>query len=109
MFCLSGAGRRACTDVGLFETRSCPWPSSPPFYQLREIERPRLRCTGLPHTPAKGLWAKVKIHAVGIPRFLQGQDIVFVLTCGTLWALSLGDAMADLVPIKPYFLAMTII
>src|SRR5215467_6583649 len=106
---LSGAGRIACTDVGLFETLSCPWPPSPPFDTLQEIERPRLRCTGLPHTPAKGLGAKVEIHAVGIPRFLQGQDIVFVLTCSTLWGLFLGDALVGAVPIKPYCLAVTII
>src|SRR5262249_43240369 len=36
---LSGAGRIACKDVGLFEASSCPWPPSPTFYKLLEIER----------------------------------------------------------------------
>jgi len=36
---LSGAGLTACKDVGLFETLSCPWPLSPTFYKLLEIER----------------------------------------------------------------------
>jgi hypothetical protein len=30
----------------------------------------RLRRTGLPHTPTKGLRAQVDIHAISIPRFL---------------------------------------
>src|SRR5262245_14712529 len=36
----SSAGLIACKDVGLFEAFSCPWPPSPIFYTLREIERP---------------------------------------------------------------------
>jgi len=28
--------------VGLFEAFSCPWPPSPTFYKLLEIERPTL-------------------------------------------------------------------
>ena len=47
----------------------------------------RLLRTRLPHTPAKGLRAKVDIHAVGIPRFLQDQDVFFVLACYTSWGM----------------------
>jgi len=39
---LSGAGLIACKDVGLFEAFSCPWPPSPTFYKLLEIEREAL-------------------------------------------------------------------
>jgi hypothetical protein len=35
----SSAGLIACKDVGLFEAFSCPWPPSPTFYNLLEIER----------------------------------------------------------------------
>jgi hypothetical protein len=69
----------------------------------------RLRRTGLPHTPAKGLRAKAEIHAIGIPRFLQDQDVVLVLTCGTSWGMFLGHAVSGAVPIKPYGLAVAII
>ena len=36
---LAGAGRIACTAVGVFEAFSYPWPPSPTFYKLREMER----------------------------------------------------------------------
>src|SRR5262249_41841647 len=39
---LAGAGLIASKDVGLFEAFSCPWPPSPTFYKLLEIERPTL-------------------------------------------------------------------
>jgi len=39
VYCFSSAGRIACQDVGFFKTFSCPWPLSPPFDTLLEIER----------------------------------------------------------------------
>ena len=39
MYFFSSAGLIACKDVGIFEAFSCPWPPSPTFYKLLEIER----------------------------------------------------------------------
>ena len=51
VYCLSGAGRLACTDVGLFAAVSCPWPPSSTCYTLRAIER-SVFAARQHHTPA---------------------------------------------------------
>ena len=92
--------------MGVALYRSSPWSCAATAPHRRGQ---RLLRTRLPHTPAKGLRAKVDIHAVGIPRFLQDQDVFFVLACYTSWGMFLGHAVLGLIPIKPYCLAVTII
>ena len=68
-----------------------------------------LRRTRLPQTPAKRPRAKVDIHAISIPRFLQDKDIFLVLPCSTEGGIFLGHDLSGAVTIKTYFLSLTII
>jgi hypothetical protein len=50
VYFFSSAGRIACKDVGIFEAFSCPWPLSPTFDTLREIERASFSPVPWPNT-----------------------------------------------------------
>ena len=76
---LSGVGLIASKDVGLFEAFSYPWPPSPTFYKLLEIERRDYPC--FPERAGNLRCSAVMLQKVHVLSRLQ-RCVAWHVSCG---------------------------